>query len=67
MFFHDITKVLKPRELKKPTRRNHALNMINFEKLRQYLFDHHETNFNSIRLSATETGARRDEMLALTK
>lgn len=67
MIFHDITSALKPRGLKKPTRRNHALNMTDFEKLRRYLFEHHETNFNLITLLATETGARRGELLALTK
>lgn len=63
---HDITRALKAHGKKSAKKLNRALTMTEFNKLRSYLFDNVDVKFNLLVLLATETGARRGELLALT-
>lgn len=58
---------LKARGKELEEKRNKALSMSDFKKLRQELIANHDTKFKVLVLLATETGARRGELLALTK
>lgn len=49
------------------SKRNQSLSMEDFKKLRKQLLLNHDTKFKVLTLLATETGARRGELLALTK
>ncbi len=66
MITHDITHALKANGRKKTHKVNRAFTMTEFQKLRHYLFEHANSKFNVLVLLATETGARRGELLALT-
>ncbi|WP_373819852.1 site-specific integrase [Weissella soli] len=63
---HNITRALKAHGKKKTAKVNRPLTMTEFNKLRSYLFDNIDVKFNVLVLLATETGARRGELLALT-
>ncbi|MCM3240931.1 site-specific integrase [Heyndrickxia oleronia] len=48
-----------------PPKRNKALSITDFKKLRNYLLQHPEDEFNLLVLLALETGMRRGELLAI--
>ena len=63
---NDFGHLLKARGQEQP-KRNIALSITNFKKLRQYCLSHQDEEFNILVLLALETGARRGELLGLTK
>lgn len=60
----DFASLVKPRG-KELEKRNIALSITDFKKLRSYLLDNHDSDFNIFTLLALETGARRGELLGL--
>lgn len=60
----DFANLVKTRGIDSP-KRNKALSITDFKKLRKYLIVHHDTDFNILVLLALETGARRGELLGL--
>ena len=63
---NDFGHLLKARGQEQP-KRNIALSIADFKKLRQYCLSHQDKEFNILVLFALETGARRGELLGLTK
>lgn len=62
----DFAGLVKTRGKEMP-KRNKALSITEFKKLRSYLLENHDTDFNVLVLLALETGARRGELLGLKK
>ncbi|USS38536.1 site-specific integrase [Latilactobacillus sakei] len=60
----DFAGLVKTRGLV-PPKRNKALSITDFKKLRQFLLKNHDSDFNILVLLALETGARRGELLGL--
>lgn len=60
----DFASLVKTRGLV-PPKRNKALSITDFKKLRQFLLNNHDSDFNVLVLLALETGARRGELLGL--
>ncbi|WP_221637762.1 hypothetical protein [Listeria seeligeri] len=58
--------MLKARGQEQP-KRNIALSITDFKKLRQYCLNHQDKELNILVLLALETGARRGELLGLRK
>ncbi|MBO0486589.1 site-specific integrase [Vagococcus fluvialis] len=63
---NDFGHLLKARGQEQP-KRNVALSITEFKKLRQYCLNHQGAEFNVLVLLALETGARRGELLGITK
>lgn len=61
---NDFTSLVKTRGVN-PPKRNKALSITNFRKLRNYVLNHPEDEFNLLVLLALETGMRRGELLAI--
>jgi len=61
----DFASLVKTRGLV-PPKRNKALSITDFKKLRQFLLNNHNSDFNILVLLALETGARRGELFGLT-
>jgi len=61
---NDFTSLVKTRGVN-PPKRNKALSITNFRKLRNYVLNHLEDEFNLLVLLALETGMRRGELLAI--
>jgi len=61
---NDFAHLLKSRG-KNPPKRNKALSITDFKKLRRYVLTHPEDEFNILVLLALETGMRRGELLAI--
>jgi len=61
---NDFAPLVKTRGVN-PPKRNRALSMTDFKKLRNYALNHPEDEFNLLVLLALETGMRRGELLAL--
>ena len=60
----DFAGLVKTRGKEMP-KRNKALSITEFKKLRSYLLENHDTDFNVRVLLALETGARRGELLGI--
>lgn len=60
----DFASLVKSRG-KETEKRNIALSITDFKKLRSYLLENHDSDFNILTLLALETGARRGELLGL--
>lgn len=63
---NDFGHLLKSKGQEQP-KRNIALSISEFKCLRQYCLDHQDVEFNVLVLLALETGARRGELLGITK
>lgn len=63
---NDFGHLLKARGQEQP-KRNIALSITDFKKLRQYCLNHQDKELNILVLLALETGARRGELLGLRK
>ncbi|SFB37628.1 hypothetical protein SAMN04488072_12117 [Lentibacillus halodurans] len=63
MLANDFARLVKTRG-ENPPKRNKALSITDFKKLRNYL-QHPEDEFNLLVLLALETGMRRGELLAI--
>ena len=63
---NDFGHLLKSKGQEKP-KRNIALSITEFKKLRQYCLSHQEDEFNILVALALETGSRRGELLGLKK
>ena len=63
---NDFGHLLKSKGQEK-TKRNIALSITEFKKLRQYCLSHQEDEFNILVALALETGSRRGELLGLKK
>lgn len=63
---NDFGHLVKARGKELP-KRNVALSVTEFKKLRQYCLSYQEEEFNILVLLALETGARRGELLGITK
>ncbi|MBB2507469.1 hypothetical protein G5S33_00860 [Staphylococcus cohnii subsp. cohnii] len=61
---NDFTYLLKTRGID-PPKRNKALSITEFKKLRRHVLNHSEDEFNLLVLLALETGMRRGELLAI--
>ena len=61
---NDFTSLVKTRGIESP-KRNKALSITNFKKLRNYVINNPQNEFHLLVLLALETGARRGELLAL--
>lgn len=61
---NDFARLVKTRG-ENPSKRNKALSITDFKKLRNYLLQHPEDEFNLLVLLALETGMRRGELLAI--
>lgn len=61
---NDFAHLLKTRG-ETPPKRNNALSITDFKKLRKHVLNHPEDEFNSLVLLALETGMRRGELLAI--
>ena len=61
---NDFTSLVKTRGVN-PLKRNKALSITNFRKLRNYVLNHPKDEFNLLVLLALETGMRRGELLAI--
>jgi len=61
---NDFTSLVKTRGVN-PPKRNKALSITNFRKLRNYVLNHPKDEFNLLVLLALETGMRRGELLAI--
>ncbi|WP_236036689.1 phage integrase SAM-like domain-containing protein [Heyndrickxia oleronia] len=61
---NDFARLVKTRG-ENPPKRNKALSITDFKKLRNYLLQHPEDEFNLLVLLALETGMRRGELLAI--
>lgn len=61
---NDFARLLKTRG-ENPPKRNKALSITDFKKLRNYVLQHPEDEFNLLVLLALETGMRRGELLAI--
>src|SRR5690625_4307220 len=61
---NDFTSLVKTRGVN-PPKRNKALSITNFRKLRNYVLNHTNYEFNLLVLLALETGMRRGELLAI--
>ena len=61
---NDFARLVKTRGIN-PPKRNKALSITDFKKLRNYLLQHPEKEFNLLVLLALETGMRRGELLAI--
>lgn len=61
---NDFTRLVKARGIEVP-RRNKALSITDFKKLRNYVINHSENEFHLLVLLALETGIRRGELLAI--
>lgn len=61
---NDFSGLIKTRG-KEAKKRNLALSITDFKKLRKYLIENHEDDFQILVLLALETGARRGELLGL--
>src|SRR5690625_4934436 len=61
---NDFARLVKTRG-ENPPKRNKALSITKFKKLRDHVLQHSEDEFNLLVLLALETGARRGELLAL--
>lgn len=60
----DFAGLVKTRGKELP-KRNKALSITEFKKLRSFLLENHDTDFNILVLLALETGARRGELLGI--
>ncbi|MCR8867460.1 hypothetical protein [Peribacillus frigoritolerans] len=61
---NDFARLIKTRG-ENPPKRNKALSITDFKKLRGYVLQHPEDEFNLLVLFALETGMRRGELLAI--
>lgn len=61
---NDFTPLIKTRGVD-PPKRNRALSITEFRKLRKHVLTHHSDEFNLLVLLALETGMRRGELLAI--
>lgn len=61
---NDFTKLIKTRGTN-PPKRNRALSISEFRKLRNYILNHPKDEFNILVLLALETGMRRGELLGI--
>ncbi|MBD1224024.1 tyrosine-type recombinase/integrase [Virgibacillus halodenitrificans] len=61
---NDFAPLVKTRGVN-PQKRNRALSITDFKKLRNYVLQHPEDEFNVLVLLALETGMRRGELLAI--
>ncbi|TCT21143.1 integrase-like protein [Melghiribacillus thermohalophilus] len=61
---NDFARLVKTRG-ENPPKRNKALSITDFRKLRNYVLQHPEDEFNLLVLLALETGMRRGELLAI--
>src|SRR5699024_6678700 len=61
---NDFAPLVKTRGVN-PPKRNKALSITDFKKLRNYILNHPEDEFNVLVLLALETGMRRGELLAI--
>src|SRR5690625_1392433 len=61
---NDFTSLVKTRGVN-PPKRNKALSITNFRKLRNYVLNHPKDEFHLLVLLALETGMRRGELLAI--
>ncbi|WP_343327849.1 site-specific integrase [Lentibacillus saliphilus] len=61
---NDFARLVKTRG-ENPPKRNKALSITDFKKLRNYVVQHPEDEFNVLVLLALETGMRRGELLAI--
>ncbi|KGX85347.1 site-specific integrase, partial [Pontibacillus litoralis] len=61
---NDFARLVKTRG-ENPPKRNKALSITDFKKLRNYVLQHPEDEFNVLVLLALETGMRRGELLAI--
>ncbi|WP_052255506.1 site-specific integrase [Salinicoccus sp. YB14-2] len=61
---NDFAHLVKTRG-ENPPKRNKALSITDFKKLRKYVLDHTDDEFNVLVLVALETGMRRGELLAI--
>lgn len=63
---NDFARLVKTRGKELP-KRNKALSIMNFKKLRTYVLEHSDREFNLLVLVALETGMRRGELLGIRK